>query len=62
MKSSYPYKYGYVMSTTLTPDRDYEMAVLNLEKLNIKSMERKIENPFLNSVNIVVMGPELITV
>ena len=30
MKSLYPYKYAYVMATTLKPDPEYELAMINL--------------------------------
>lgn len=44
------------------PDPEYELCILNMEKSNIKSYEKRNENSFLNSINIVIMGPELITV
>lgn len=40
-KSSYPYKYSYVMATTIEPDEEYELMVLNMQKKIIKTMEKK---------------------
>lgn len=37
LKSAYPYKYGYLICTTLMPDPEYELCILNMEKSNIKS-------------------------
>ncbi len=61
-KSSYPYKCSYVISTCLEPDEEYEATVLGLEKAYIKSIETKSETPFMNSLSIVVMGPETIVI
>ena len=61
-KSQYPYKYAYVIATTVEPDEEYEEMVLKMEKKVIKNMEKKSEKPFLNSINIVIMGPECIII
>ena len=37
-KSNYPYKYGYVIATTVEPDEDYELQVLKMEKKVIKTL------------------------
>lgn len=57
MKSIFPYKYAYVMCTTLEPDPDYELTILNLERNYIKQHQKKSESCFLNSVNLIIMGP-----
>lgn len=40
MKSLYPYKYAYIVGTTIQADPEYQLAILNLDKLNIKMYEK----------------------
>ena len=60
VKSVFPYKYAYPISTTLSNDQDYEEMLIDLERAAIDS-PGKI-NPFLSSVNIVIMGRDVIVI
>ncbi len=51
-----------MISTCLEPDEDYEGVVLDMEKAYIKSIETKSKTPFMNSLSIIIMGPETIVV
>lgn len=62
-KSDFPYKYCYPIFTTVTPDNeDYEMLILEMEKVIIQNFTDDKANPFLNTLNVIIVGPEVISI
>lgn len=60
-KSAFPYKFAYPISTTLTPDQDFELMTVELEKSSLGAVDRT-SNPFVSSLNLVVMGRDLVMI
>lgn len=60
VKSIFPYKFAYPISTTLSNDQDYEEMLIDLERAAIDS-PGKI-NPFLSSLSLVIMGRDVIVI
>jgi len=60
IKTFFPYKYAYPISTTLSYDEDYEQMLINLERAAISPAGKS--NPFLSSMTLVIMGRDVVVI